>query len=135
MQIVQTDSWCLQIPDEWSAEIEDGVVVIFDCDGVSEINITIVSKSEGNVSDNDLREFFSDLTKNNREYKFINLDFAKGFYFNYVDDEGAWREWYLSHESSIIFITHFSDDKNAGLDDAIVDEIIATISLLPDSFI
>ena len=44
MQIVQTDSWCLQIPDEWSAEIEDGVVVIFDCDGVSEINITIVRK-------------------------------------------------------------------------------------------
>ena len=57
MQIVQTDGWCLQIPEEWSAEVEDDVVIIFDCDGVSEINITLVKKSEGNVKPEDLKVF------------------------------------------------------------------------------
>ena len=132
MQIVQTDGWCLQIPEEWSAEVEDDVVIIFDCDGVSEINITLVKKSEGNVKPEDLKGFCSHLIKNNN-YESIDFDFASGFYFNYIDDEGAWREWYLSHESSIIYITHFSENDNVGLDDAIVDEIISTMVLLPET--
>ena len=132
MQIVQTDNWCLQIPEEWSAEIEDDVVAIFDCDGVSEVNITIVRKSEGKVDEYDLKKFSSHLIEINKNYELIDLEFARGFYFNYIDNEGAWREWYLSHESSIIYITHFSNDENSGLDDAIVDEIISTIVLLPD---
>ena len=132
MQIVQTDGWCLQIPEEWSAEVEDDVVIIFDCDGVSEINITLVKKSEGNVKPEDLKDFCSHLIKNNN-YESIDFDFASGLYFNYIDDEGAWREWYLSHESSIIYITHFSENDNVGLDDAIVDEIISTMVLLPET--
>ena len=132
MQIVQTDGWCLQIPEEWSAEVEDDVVIIFDCDGVSEINITLVKKSEGNVKPEDLKDFCSHLIKNNN-YESIDFDFASGLYFNYIDDEGVWREWYLSHESSIIYITHFSENDNVGLDDAIVDEIISTMVLLPET--
>ena len=34
MNIVETDYWCLMLPPEWSAEEEDGSVLITDQDGI-----------------------------------------------------------------------------------------------------
>lgn len=51
MAIVQTQWWCLELPDEWSAEMEDDCVTIADCDGVGEIDITVVRKADSHVDD------------------------------------------------------------------------------------
>ncbi|MBL6813512.1 MAG: hypothetical protein ISQ66_08250, partial [Luminiphilus sp.] len=40
MNIVETDYWCLMLPPEWSAEEEDGSVLITDQDGIGELAIT-----------------------------------------------------------------------------------------------
>ena len=57
MSMVQTEWWCLELPDEWSAEMEDDCVTISDCDGVSEIDITVVRKDGGDVDESDLKQF------------------------------------------------------------------------------
>ena len=40
MNIVETDFWCLMLPPEWSAEEEEGSVLITDQDGIGELAIT-----------------------------------------------------------------------------------------------
>ena len=40
MNIVETDYWCLMLPPEWSAEEEEGSVLITDQDGIGELAIT-----------------------------------------------------------------------------------------------
>ena len=40
MNIIETDYWCLMLPDEWSAEQSDDVVLITDQDGIGELAVT-----------------------------------------------------------------------------------------------
>ncbi|HNC70168.1 MAG TPA: hypothetical protein PKZ77_06755, partial [Pseudomonadales bacterium] len=61
MPIVSTESWTLELPEEWAAEHDDDVVVIGDEDGVSCLEISALVLDEGEVADEDLEEFSRDL--------------------------------------------------------------------------
>ena len=47
----------LELPDEWTAEMDDDSVTIADCDRVSEVDITVIRKQSGQVNEGDLDEF------------------------------------------------------------------------------
>lgn len=133
MSMVQTEWWCLELPDEWSAEMEEECVTISDCDGVGEINITVVRKSGGDVDSDDLTQFAEDLVSQGIPGKSVQAGTAEGLLYEYDDSDGAWREWYLGAHSLLIYITYNTDAEHKGLDDAIVDEIIATLVVLQES--
>lgn len=132
MSMVQTEWWCLELPDEWSAEMEEECVTISDCDGVGEINITVVRKSEGDVNTDDLKQFAEELVSQGLRGEPVAAGTAQGLLFDYDDSDGAWREWYLGSHSLLIYITYNTDPEHKGLDDAIVDEIISTLVVLQE---
>ncbi len=132
MSILQTEWWCLELPDEWSAEMEDDCVTISDCDGVGEIDITVVKKADGEVNDNDLKDFAEDLIEQGLQGQLVEVGAAEGLYFFYDDSDGAWREWYLGAGSLLIYITYNTLMEHKSLDDAIVDEILDTLIVLEE---
>jgi hypothetical protein len=56
MNIVETDYWCLMLPPEWSAEEEDGSVLITDQDGIGELAITTLVREMDDTSPPQLSE-------------------------------------------------------------------------------
>jgi len=56
MNIVETDYWCLMLPPEWSAEEEDGSVLITDQDGIGELAITTLVREMDDTSPLQLAE-------------------------------------------------------------------------------
>lgn len=132
MSLVQTEWWCLELPDEWSAEMEDDCVTISDYDGVSEIDITVVRKEDGDVDQDDLKQFAEDLIADGLEGEAVSAGLASGLLFSYDDEDGAWREWYLGCDSLLIYITYNTEMKHKGLDDAMVDDILSTLVVLEE---
>lgn len=138
MSIVQTQWWCLELPDEWSAEMEDDSVIIADHDGVGEITISVVKKNDGSVQREDLRDFAEELIDQGEQSQRIEFGSVNdsavsppsGLLFAYDDQEGAWREWYLGCGALLIYITYNCDIEHRLLDDAIVDEILSTLLVL-----
>lgn len=130
MSIVQTEWWCLELPDEWSADMEDDCVTISDCDSVGSIDITVVRKDSGNVSEEELRDFSSDLLDAGERPNEVVVNEASGLLFAYDEEGHAWREWYLRKGPVLVYITYNSELENKGLDDAIVDEILGTLVIL-----
>ena len=132
MSIVQTQWWCLEFPDEWTAEMDDDSVTIADCDRVSEVDITVIRKHSGQVDEGDLDEFAGDLRAQGLTGEAVALNAAQGLLFQYDDEDGAWREWYLAAESLMIYITHNTAIEDKGLDNAVVDDILSTLVTLND---
>ena len=52
----------------------------------------------------------------------------RGVVTDYTDGEDALREWYLACGPLLLFITYCCDCENRGLDEAAVDEILATLN-------
>ena len=132
MSIVQTQWWCLELPDEWTAEMDDESVTIADCDRVSEVDITVIRKQSGQVNEGDLDEFAGDLRAQGLTGEAVALNAAQGLLFQYDDEDGVWREWYLAAESLMIYITHNTAIEDKGLDNAVVDDILSTLVTLDD---
>ena len=127
VNILQTQWWDMALPDEWHAEQEDDLILISDCDDVGEIAITTLTSESGAVDERALRELTADLEAQHGPGKAITLGDWRGMYFSFHEDGDALREWYLYQNRLLLLITYSCDDDNAGMDDAAVDEILATI--------
>jgi hypothetical protein len=127
MQILETDYWLCELPPEWQAEQEDDSVIIVDEDEVSTIEISTLKKSEGDVSEKELREFAGELFQQGLVESPRKFGPFKGFGFNYSDEEGAWREWFLACGQLMLFVTHGCLPEHKGMDDGSVDEILDSL--------
>lgn len=127
MPVVHTDWWCIEIPDEWSADHDDDVVSIVDCDHVGAIDITAVKKESGMVQEQDLKDFAEELIDKNIEPIAIKVGENDGLYFEYQEERAAWREWYLGSHSTLVYVTYNTDIENAEIDKAVVDQILSTL--------
>lgn len=127
MRALETDWWLIELPDEWEAEQEDDIVVIEDEDGVSCIEISTLVREDGDVTDEELRDFAADVIESGLKPATKNVGDWTGLYFTYEDDGYHWREWYLRDAAHFLFIAYHCDVDNKGMDDAAVDEILSTI--------
>lgn len=125
MEELTTTYWKLSLPDEWWHEIDEEAVVIGDPDEVGELTLSILV-TEDTVSVSDLQAMQED--DSSTEMTPVTIDEYPGFYRSYIDEEGSWREWVIACDKWISYITYFCDEENKGLDDALVDEILSTLS-------
>ena len=56
MNVVETDYWCLMLPSAWSADEEEGSVLIIDQDGIGELAITTLVRKMDDTSTPQLAE-------------------------------------------------------------------------------
>jgi len=132
MRVLETDRWSLLLPAEWSAEHEDGIVVIGDRDGVGCIELSEWQRDadEGEVVDLDL------LARDNGLpgacWEDCRLGPFRGLYSAGEEESTFIREWYLQCGALLLYITYSCAGEHAGMDDAVVDDILQTLSAHPD---
>jgi hypothetical protein len=133
MPFVETQWWAIEIPDEWNAQYSEDCVTVSDCDGIGSIDISALKKQQGIINDEDLREFADDLLVKQLIPQLVEHNGLSGFYFEYLEDGLAWREWYLAVNELFIYITYNSESENKNFDVAVVDQILETLTLIDES--
>lgn len=131
MRAVESQWWIIELPDEWEAEQDEETILISDEDGVGEIALTTLEKEAGSVSEQELKEYAQDVEQEVGQGQPIELAEFHGYYFSYVDQGDAVREWYLRFENLLLLITYSCDEENAGMDDGAVNDILSTLFIKP----
>lgn len=127
MKQLETDWWTLELPAEWEAEQDGEVAVIEDVDGVSCIEISSLVRDEEDVGDEDIAEFSRDLREDGVRSQPVKLAGWRGQLFVHDDAGFHWREWFLRQGRHFVYIAYHCQLEHRGMDDAIVDEILATL--------
>lgn len=128
-QLLQSNWWSLELPDEWHAHEDDDTVVIADDDAISVLEISAIKKAKGCVESNELMEFASELVScGHKPSEVCCGDFA-GLCFKYDDEEGVWREWFLAKQDVALFIVYSCHLDHKTLDDQAIDAILSTLKL------
>lgn len=135
MRVLETDWWSLLLPDEWSAEREDGIVVIADRDGVGCLEISEWQR-ETVAAGEEEQAALEALARENglpgASWSACRFGPFSGLCSSGVEEGTAIREWYLQCSSLLLYVTYSCEAENAGMDDAVVDEILQTLSAHPD---
>ena len=127
MKILETDHWCMMLPQEWHAETDDDVIRIVDQDNVGEIEITTLHKHVGKVDSIEIAAMAKEESPEVVIWHDVTAGAFKGVTGVYTEDGAAIREWYVGSEQLLLFITYVCADEDNGLDDASVDELLATL--------
>ena len=127
MNILETDHWCMMLPEEWHAENHDDVIRIVDQDDVGEIEITTLHKQSGRVNASDVATMASEETPEITEWHQARAGGFEGVTGVYREDGASVREWYLGSDSLLLYITYVCAEEDEGLDDASVDELLGTL--------
>ena len=131
MHVLETDGWSLLLPPEWWAEREDETVLIGDRDGVGCIEISELRPEAGPVDEASLAALAAAIGGDSR-WKPVMVAGVPGLYTEGLDEEAALREWCIGQGRIVLYITYSCELANRGMDDAAVDEILATLALDPD---
>lgn len=123
MRVLETGDWSLLLPSEWQAEQDEDSIVIGDQDDVGCIEISELRKESGAFAPADLEA----LIDNPRDWSTAQLGNFSGRGHSLVEDDAAIREWYVYAGDLLLYITYSCALENRGLDDAAVDEILATL--------
>lgn len=128
MDVLETDFWALQLPDEWFAEQDDETIVISDESEVSTIELTSIIVDENASKD----EILADVLPAHAVKTVLAEETA--FYHELLEDGIFWREWVCEIPQGVLLISHGMDEDNKGMDDASVDEILSTLAIaIPES--
>ena len=123
MRVLEAGDWSLVLPEEWSAERDEDVIVIGDRDGVGTIEISEFRKEAGAFDDADLPEFLDSLL----DWKDTELGNFHGAASTLEEDGFAMRDWCVYAGDVLLYITYSCDVANRGMDDAAVDDLLSTL--------
>ena len=135
MSIVHAPWWCIEMPDEWQAEEddEDEVILIIDPDDLGELCITAIKKQDGLIDKAELLESAADLVERRLTSTDVGIAGLTGIYFEYEQEGEAWREWYLTDGSTMLYATYNCDSENAQIDAAVIDQMLESLVLVDNS--
>lgn len=130
--IVGTEWWHLDLPEDWEVEDDGESLMVSDPDGVGSIEISTL-KCEGEVvGEDDLAAFAEDLLVAKLPHKNVSVGPFKGWLFAYKDEDYWCREWYLASGDLFLYVTYECDLEHKGMDDEVVDDILGGFQLLEE---
>ena len=130
MNVLETEWWTMAIPPEWWADAEEDSILVGDRDEVGCIEISTMRKEEGDFEPGAAKDIAQTESAGPMEWQAVTLGEFQGYRSNYVEEDTAVREWYVTHGALLLFITYSCDGENRGMDDAAVDEILDTLMVL-----
>ncbi|MDJ0878319.1 MAG: hypothetical protein QNI86_06880 [Halieaceae bacterium] len=128
MNVLETEWWTLGVPPEWWAEREDDSILVGDRDDVGCIEISTLHKDAGQFDAAEVEAIARDNGEPDWQWQPGSAGAFSGVCCDYLEEGDAVREWYLAAGPVLLFITYSCDEDNRGLDDAAVDEILATLA-------
>ena len=130
INVVGTEWWTLELPEEWLAEEDEEGVVISDQDGIGVIEISTLWRDSEQIDEKDFEVFAEEVIAAGYPRTNVQLGQLKGWLFSYSDSDGWWREWYLFHANLFLYVTYNCAMDHQGLDDEPVNGLLADITLL-----
>ena len=127
MNIVETDHWCLMLPPEWSAEEEEGSVLITDQDGIGELAITTLVRETEDNSAPQLAEIALAESPEVKEWSAAMFGEFSGVTGEFTEEGTVLQEWYLGYAVALLYCTYACDAEDAGMDMPAVEEILGTL--------
>ena len=127
MNIVETDYWCLMLPSEWSAEQEDGIVLITDQDGIGELAITTLVGESGDTDGSKIVEIANEESPEVREWSAVKMGAFSGVTGQFIAEGAVLNEWYLGRGAALLYCTYTCDVEDDGLDIAPVEDILGSL--------
>lgn len=130
MNVLETEWWTMAIPPEWWADAEEDSILVGDRDEVGCIEISTMRKEEGDFESGAAKDIAQTESEESMEWQAVTLGEFQGYRSSYVEEGTAVREWYVTHDALLLFITYSCDEENRGMDDAAVDQILDTLMVL-----
>ena len=127
MNIIETDYWCLMLPDEWSAEQSDDVVLITDQDGIGELAVTTLVRASGAGEETTAADIAKEESPEIPAWHTADYGGFTGVTGQFKEGGSVITEWYLTYGDALLYITYACDEEDDGLDAAAVDEILSTL--------
>ena len=127
MNIIETDYWCLMLPDEWSAEQSDDVVLITDQDGIGELAVTTLVRASGSAAETTAADIAKEESPEIPAWHAADYGGFTGVTGQFDESGSVITEWYLTYGDALLYITYACDEEDDGLDAAAVDEILSTL--------
>ncbi|MCK5943910.1 MAG: hypothetical protein KAI24_18140 [Planctomycetes bacterium] len=121
-----TQSWDLAVPDGWEASHGEDCATLVGPTEVGALQISAAFK-DSEVLDDDLRDFASEhLDAGATPHACSAGDFT-GFEICFSDGETFWRQWFLRHARQMLFVTYNCSVAERGVEDGLVEEILASL--------
>ena len=128
MNIVETDYWCLMLPPEWSAEEEEGSVLITDQDGIGELAVTtLVREPEDAPETTSLGDCSGGVARGQQLGRRHVRRILRRDRRSSPKTGTVLQEWYLGHGVALLYCTYACDVEDAGMDMSAVEEILGTL--------
>lgn len=128
MNEFHTDLWKAHLPDGWVGEEDEEGVLLYHPDGPGELQITVSEKEDGLVDEEDLEYFAEELVEDDIPSRIVRVGELQGLLFEYDEDDAWWREWYLAYDELFFYVTYNCDLKDRQAEDAIVHDILKSVS-------
>lgn len=120
----------MALPPEWWADTEDDSILVGDRDDVGCIEISTLHKEQGEFDLAEAAEIARSESALALEWSKVSLGDFEGVVSQFVEEGAAIREWYVVRRGMLLFITYSCDEDNRGMDDAAVDELLDTLTLV-----
>ena len=130
MNVLQTEWWTMALPPEWWADTEEDSILVGDRDDVGCIEITTLRQDEGEFGLTEAMEIAGSESSQPLDWSKVSLGDFEGVSSHFVEEGAAIREWYVVRRGMLLFITYSCDEDNRGMDDAAVDELLDTLTLV-----
>lgn len=127
---LDTRDWSLSPPQGWETNRDPECVTLVPPSGEGALQLSSHRKG-GAVTESDLLEFADHHLREGAPRRTVELGSFKGFEIAYETDDAAVREWYLRHESVLLFATWFCDLLHAGREDEVVEAALVTLKSRP----
>ena len=127
MNIIETDYWCLMLPDEWSAEQSDDVVLITDQDGIGELAVTTLVRASGSGEETTAADIAKEESPEIPAWHAADYGGFTGVTGQFEESGSVITEWYLTYGDALLYVTYACDEEDEGLDAAAVEEILSTL--------
>jgi hypothetical protein len=127
-----TESWSVLVPEGWQARHDPECATLVADPAIGALQISAAFKDDV-VDDSDLRDFAAKHLDAGTDPEVIQAGDFVGFSIGYQVEATAWREWYLRHGRTALFVTYNCDVDARGVEDAAVDAALVSLLASPRS--
>lgn len=130
------DSYGLTIPDDWEYSVESHSVAFYHPNGVGALNVSAVRPPKGVVPKPE-SVILNLVSKSALEDGYVNVialpsphPTTRIAHAEYNEEGNAWRFWVLANDNLAVVFSYNCKLVSQGIEDAVIDEIIASTQLL-----
>lgn len=118
--------WSVTLPTAWQGQHEAECATFSGEKNIGALQISS-SRKDGRVTDEDLRDFASELLANGAKTKTVHAGQFTGFTLTFGDEKTYWRQWFLRRDSLAVFVTYNCPIEHMHQEDASVHAIVESL--------